>query len=116
MPSQTRVRWAKIRAVAVTLAAIAILGTLVYLLSGGTLFQQKATLYLFIPDATGLGPESPVRVDGIGVGKVEDVFLSRSTDPHRVVRVVMRLERAFLPRIPADSWAQLSSDSLIGDK
>jgi phospholipid/cholesterol/gamma-HCH transport system substrate-binding protein len=116
MPSESRVRWAKIRAVAVALAALAILGTLTYLLSGGTLFERKATVYLYIPDATGIGAESPVRVDGIGVGKVENVFLSGSTDPKRVVRVVMQLERSALPRIPADSSVQLSSETLIGDK
>jgi len=116
MPSESRVRWAKIRAAAVTLAAVAIIGTLVYLLSGGTLFERKATAYVYIPDATGVGPESPVRVDGIGVGKVEQVLLSGSSDPNRVVRVVLQLEFSALPRIPADSSVQLSSETLIGDK
>jgi phospholipid/cholesterol/gamma-HCH transport system substrate-binding protein len=116
MPSQNRVRWAKIRSFVSAVAALAILGTLVYLLSGGTLFEQKAILYAYIPDATGLAAGSPVRVDGIDVGKVVEVSLSGSTDPKRVVRVVTHVERASLPQMPADSWVQISSDTLIGDK
>ncbi len=116
MPSARRVRWAKTRIVAVCVASGAILGTLFYLLTGGTLLQEKTTLYLFIPDGTGLSPGAPVRVDGIDVGKVRSVDLSRSNDLKRAVRVVMRVEREHLPEIPADSTAQISSDTLIGDK
>jgi phospholipid/cholesterol/gamma-HCH transport system substrate-binding protein len=98
------------------IVALSILGVLVYLLSGGTLFQQKATIYLYIPDATGLGPDSPVRVDGIGVGKVVSVNLSGSMQAQRVVRVVMSIEKKNLAKIPADSYAQLNTETLIGDK
>jgi phospholipid/cholesterol/gamma-HCH transport system substrate-binding protein len=89
---------------------------LFYLLSGGTLFEEKAKLYLYVNDATGIIIGSPVRVDGIGVGKVTALDLTGLKDPNRVVRITMTVERDRLPSIPEDSWAQLSSDSLIGDK
>lgn len=116
MPSLRRIRWAKIRITAVALVAVAIVSTLFYLLTGGTLLQPKVTLYLFIPDATGLARGSPVRVDGIGVGKVVSVTLTRSNNPDRVVNLAMTVERDHLSEIPADSTAQISSDTLIGDK
>jgi phospholipid/cholesterol/gamma-HCH transport system substrate-binding protein len=116
MPSAARVSWAKFRVFIVSLAALVILSTLAALLTGGRLLQPKATLYLYVPDVTGLGQDSPVRVDGIDVGKVERVQLSGSNDPNRVVKITMTVERARLATIPADSYAELSTDSLIGDR
>ncbi|HWC97406.1 MAG TPA: MlaD family protein [Candidatus Sulfopaludibacter sp.] len=116
MPSVSRVKWAKFRVTAVSVVAIAILFTLFYLLTGGTLLQPKAMIYLYVPDATGLDATSPVRVDGIDVGKVSKVELTRQSDPNRVVRVSMVVERERLSTITYDSYAEIGSDSLIGDK
>ena len=93
MPSARHIRWAKFRVLTVSAAAVVILSILAYLLTGGTLLTKRAMMYLYIPDATGLGPGAPVRVDGIGVGKVRSVALSGSTEPNRVVKVTMTVER-----------------------
>jgi phospholipid/cholesterol/gamma-HCH transport system substrate-binding protein len=116
MPSQEHVNWAKFRVAVVTATALLILGTLCVLLTGGTFLESKSTLYIFVPDATGIGPGSPVRVDGIGVGQVRRVELTGSNQPDRVVRVTLAVERARLSTISDDSTAQASSDNLIGDK
>jgi phospholipid/cholesterol/gamma-HCH transport system substrate-binding protein len=116
MPEVLQVEWARFRVAIVAVVALVILGTLLYLLTGGTMFKEKATLYLFVPDATGIGPGSPVEVDGIGVGKVSAVRLSGSSDPNRVVRVSISVERQVLQLIPAESFAQLSVASPVGDK
>ncbi|PWU03619.1 MAG: hypothetical protein C5B51_18485 [Terriglobia bacterium] len=116
MPSADRVNWAKIRVIVVSVAALSILSVLAFLLTGGTLLTERVTLYIAIPDATGLSSGSAVRVNGIGVGKVTDISLSGSNEPNRVIRVSMRVEKDHLPDIPVDSYAQLSSDSLVGDK
>jgi phospholipid/cholesterol/gamma-HCH transport system substrate-binding protein len=116
MPSVERVQWAKTRVSAVSAAALMILGTLLYLLTGGTLFEPKSTLYLYMPDAVALVAGAPVRVDGIGVGKVESVELSGMTQPGRVVKVTMLIERDRMASIPDDSTAEASADTLVGDK
>jgi phospholipid/cholesterol/gamma-HCH transport system substrate-binding protein len=116
VPSQERVLWAKTRVGAVAIAAVLILGTLMLLLTGGTLFEPKTTLYLYMPDAVSLAPDAPVRVDGIGVGKVESVELTGSNQPDHIVKVTMTIERDRLAAIPDDSTAQASADTMIGDK
>jgi phospholipid/cholesterol/gamma-HCH transport system substrate-binding protein len=116
MPPVSRVKWARFRVTAVALVSVIILCTLLYELFGGVLLGPKTVIYLFIPDASGLSDESPVRVDGIDVGRVSTVELSRSKDPARAVKVMLLLYRDRLDRIPGDSVAQISSDSLIGDK
>jgi phospholipid/cholesterol/gamma-HCH transport system substrate-binding protein len=104
------------RVATLILVAILILSVLFYLLTGGTLFQQKASLYLYIPDATGLGSGSPVRVDGINVGTVRSIELSGSNNPSRIVRVSISVDQANLRGIPEDSHAQLSAYTLVGDQ
>ena len=116
MPSAERVQWAKLRTGATALAALLILSTLIFLLTGGTVLEPKSNIYLFMPDAMGLVPDAPVRVDGIPVGKVETVSFSGSNIPDRVVRVTMRVERDHLAGIPDDSTAEASSDTMLGDK
>jgi len=112
MPTARQVVWAKFRVTAVSIAALVILCVLAFLLAGGSLFQKSATLYLYISDATGLVPTAPVRVDGIGVGKVQSVELSGSNNPARVIKVTIL---AASGKIPLDSIAEISPDSLVGD-
>lgn len=116
MPSVARIRWAKFRVTVVTVVALTILTVLVFLLTGGTLFEPKARLYLFIPDATGLGPSAPVRVDGIDIGTVDWVRFSGSNDLARIVKVQITIDKSRLDSITADSVAQISNDTLVGDK
>jgi phospholipid/cholesterol/gamma-HCH transport system substrate-binding protein len=104
------------RVAAVSLVAFVILGILLYLLTGGMLFQEQASLFLYIPDASGLGEGSPVEVNGITVGKVTAIALSGSRDPQRTVKVTITMERRILDAIPPNSWAQLSVESPVGDK
>src|SRR5450755_1077250 len=106
MPSARQVNWAKFRASAVIMAGLLILGTLSFLLTGGTLLEPKAQIYLYLPDATGVAPGSPVRVDGIGVGKVSLVELSGSNEPNRVVKVTMTIGRDRLPAFTLDATAE----------
>ena len=116
MPSARRVGWAKFRVSIVSIAAILILLILIYLLSGSTLFQGKASLYVYINDATGLAAGSLVSVDGVNVGSVDSIDLSGSGDPNRAIRVTMSIARGQMPNIPADSSAQLSIADPVGDK
>ena len=96
--------------------AVAILSVVVYLLTGGTLLQQKTTLYLYMPDATGIEPGTAVRVNGTSVGKVGTVEFSGSSEPTRVIRLTLSVERAHLPDIPGDSSAQIGSEGALGDR
>jgi len=116
MPTARQVSWAKVRTFVVAVAALAILSVLVYLLTGGTLFEEKSALLLYVPDATGLSTASLVRVNGVDVGKVKSISLSGSPQPNRVVRLALTVERQYMASIPADAFAQISSDTAIGDK
>ena len=106
------------RITAVFLAAVAIVGSLVYLLTsgGGELFSPKVTIITFMPDSEGLAVKSPVRLSGLKIGVVSSVDLSGYRDVQRAIRVVMRVRASFLSSIPSDSQTALGADTLIGDK
>src|SRR5271169_2588038 len=116
MSSTRGVGWAQFRVTAVTVAALAILSVLLRLLSGGTFLQPKVTVYLYVPDATGLDAGADVRVDGIDVGTAASVGLSGSTVPDRVVRLTLSIRRNRLSTITSDATAELTADNLVGDK
>ena len=116
MPSPQRVSWAKFRVTVVAAVAILILVTLLYLLTGSTLLSQQAELYVYVPDATGLGPGSPVEVNGLPVGEVTDVQLTGSTDPNRIIKLTLEVVKDRLKTISDDSIAQIDTESLVGDK
>jgi len=116
MPATRGVAWARVRVTVLIVAALSILSVLVYLLSGGRVFQRQTTLYLYIPDATGLESESPVRVNGTDVGKVQKVEFSGSTEPNRIVRLTLSIEPERITDISADSTAQISTAGVVGDK
>jgi phospholipid/cholesterol/gamma-HCH transport system substrate-binding protein len=116
MPHARGVSLARLRVIVVVLPALVILGAIVYLLTGGTLLQEKVTLYLYIPDATGVGSGSAVRVNGTAVGKVAAVALSGSAQRRRIIRVTLSVERNHLRDIPSNSTAQISAETAVGDK
>ena len=116
MPSARKVSWAKFRVVMLAICALLILAVLVVLLSGGTIFQAKARLYTYVPDAVGLPENSAVRFNGIPIGKIVKVELSGSRDPDEVVRVTMQVERQYLRFIAADATTDIASEQLPGYK
>jgi phospholipid/cholesterol/gamma-HCH transport system substrate-binding protein len=116
MPTARQVTWAKFRVATTALAAVAIFSVLVYLLTGGTLLKPKAIVYAYIPDATALTAASPVRVNGVAVGRVQRIALSGSNESNRVIRVALQIDEDHLTDIPVDSYLQISTDNLVGDK
>ena len=94
-----------------------IVGLLAFLLSGTKkLFTDDVTIFTYMDDAAALANGSPVRLNGILVGKVKTVGLSGENTPQRIIRVTMAVERQFLPQIPVDSLAAISAENVLGAK
>lgn len=103
---------------AVILFSFAMVGVIVWLLTGGGagLLARKVNIKTYMPDATGLSLDAPVRISGIQVGVVKNIAVSRYLDAQRAVRVELRVESKYLAKIPVDSLTSIGSDTLIGDK
>jgi phospholipid/cholesterol/gamma-HCH transport system substrate-binding protein len=101
--------------VVIALAAV-LTATLAFLLvgGGGDLLARRTTITTYMPDGTGLGGYSVVRVGGIPIGKVSRVEISGLLDPQRSVRVELRVVTRFLKNIPIDSETSIGTDTLVG--
>src|SRR6185369_13807564 len=101
MPTVQEVTSAKFRVAVMIGSALAILSVLVYLLAGGANWLQPAAdVRTYMVDVTGLAKGSPVRFNGIRIGKVTSVQLSHLPDPLKVIRVEMSIVNHYLRSIP----------------
>ena len=117
MASKQRVAWAKLRVGILATAAMTVAAVLIFLLTGnGTMFEHQALLKTFMADSAGMAENAPVRLNGILVGHIKQVELSRSKNPKRTVEVDMVVPEKYLPEIPEDSQAAISAANLLGDK
>ena len=99
------------------IAALAILGYLIFLLTGSQgFFQGKVEIYTYLGDSSDLADGAPVRLNGIDIGKVKDVRLSGSNDPRRIIRIDLEIDNDFMHAIPVDSQAKISAGNLLGTK
>ncbi|HYP12546.1 MAG TPA: MlaD family protein [Bryobacteraceae bacterium] len=97
--------------------ALIILAVLVFVLSGTKkLFTTNSPVLTYMDDSAALAPGSPVRLNGILVGKVDRVELSGETAPERIIRVTMEIERDMLGQIPVDSKVAMAAENVLGAK
>ena len=117
MPSPNKIAWAQLRVGIMAVFALIILGAVVFLLTGTKkLFTSDAIIYTFLPDSSALAKGSPVRLNGILVGEVKQVELSRDVNPRRTIRVHLEVERDQLRNIPVDSLAAIAAENVLGAK
>src|SRR5258708_10060474 len=117
MADPRKVRWSQLKVGVVGLAAFIILAVLIFLLTSTKgFFLKTAYLYTYIADASGMAEGTPVRLNGFTIGTLDKIELTKSADPKRSVKFVMRVQARFLPQIPVDSVAGLSAANLLGDR
>src|SRR4026207_1373408 len=104
MPEAKKVSWAKLRIGIMAAVAMAILGVLIFLLTGsGDIFASYATLYTYMDDAAAPAPKTPVRLNGISVGNIDEIKFSGLKEKGKIVVITMKVKSSMLPQIPEDS-------------
>jgi phospholipid/cholesterol/gamma-HCH transport system substrate-binding protein len=117
MPSQEKKRWAQLRVGLLATAGLIILAVLVFVLtSSHGFFKRRTEIYTFLDDSAAVAIGSPVRLNGIDVGRISAVKLSGLNQPNRIVRVTLEIDEEFLPSIPVDSEATIAAENLLGTK
>src|SRR3978361_1099196 len=117
MPTAKKVGWAQLRVGIMALVAMAILGVMIFLLTGNTkLFSKDEVIYTYMDDSAALAKGAPVRLNGILAGKVKEVSLSGESQPQRIIKIALEIEQKMLPLIPVDSIAAISAENVLGTK
>lgn len=117
MPERSKIRWSQLRVGLVSLAALAIAVTLIFLLTSSKgLLTKNVPLRTYMDDASAMQPGTPVRLNGINVGYVDSLQLTNSSDPKRAVEFIMMVDEDRLKDIPIDSVTGIAASNLLGDK
>jgi phospholipid/cholesterol/gamma-HCH transport system substrate-binding protein len=117
MPDRKKVSWAQLRIGIMATFAMTILGVLIFLLTGtGGIFTSYATLYTYMDDSAAMGTSTPVRLNGITIGKIESIDFSGLNERGKIVLIRMKVRRDKLSQIPEDSVVAVSAANLLGDK
>jgi len=111
MPRTRSLAWAELKIGLVSIFAIVMATTLIFLLSGsGGFFWQRYSIKTVFANIAGLKEGAPVRVAGAEVGSVSELnFVGDS------VEVIMEVNKGHMSRITSSSIASLGSVSLLGE-
>lgn len=108
---------AQFRVGLLAIIAMAILGAMIFLLTGSSpLFRDQVPIQTYFRDSASMAVGSPVRLNGFVIGKVTKVELTGSADPLRRVKVSMNVDDKYLSYMPVDSKAEISAENLLGSK
>ncbi|MFC6646567.1 MlaD family protein [Granulicella cerasi] len=119
MPSQQELKWSQLKVGVLTLASLALLCILLFLMtsaSGMSLFTKKIIVDSYFSSSNGLKKGGEVQLEGVTIGEVTHVQISH--DParkQRPVHVIMKLSPKYQTDIHADSIASLGKVGLVGD-
>ena len=111
MPRTRSLAWSELKIGLLTLIAVAVAATVIFLLSGeGGFFWQRYELRAKFNDVALLKSGAPVRVAGVAVGAVTDMEFSGAD-----VEVRFYLSKDMQSRVTDQSVAYIGSVSLLGE-
>ncbi len=117
MPVSSKAKWSQLRVGVMAAIALAILGVLVFLMTGSTgLFRSTSDIYTYFDDSANIAMAAQVTLNGITVGKVTHVDLSGSSKPGKIIKVTLQIQDDYLKSIPVDSQAVITAGNLLGSK
>lgn len=116
MPTRREIQWSQLKVGMLVLAAIVILISLIFLMSGasGGLFAHKIVLRSFFPNAGGIKDGSPVTLEGVEIGNVTHLRVIPERNPNPV-EVTMRVGDRFLRDLHTDSTVSIANAGVLGD-
>jgi phospholipid/cholesterol/gamma-HCH transport system substrate-binding protein len=118
MPSNAKTAWSQLKVGIMAMFALLILAALIILMSGvNPLLRRSTDVYTYLPDSIAMTEgATPVRLNGILIGKVKKIELSGSTDPNRIVKLTLSIYDESLPLVPVDSQAKLGQQNMLGSR
>lgn len=98
------------------LVALAVLALGIFLIGEETqLFVRKHRYFTEFLNVSGLRAGNPVQLNGVDVGRVEEVILPEDMG-ESLIRVWISIDRRYADRVREDSQARIKTLGLLGDK
>lgn len=112
MPRET----SPVRVGALVLAALLVLVVGVFVIGAqNNLFRPMNHYWVAFDSAAGLQAGNPVQLNGVDVGRVEDIVLPEDPSIHQL-RVKIAVDSRYAQRVRKDSRARIKTLGLLGDK
>jgi len=117
MAQRKQLTWSELRVGMFVLAGLIILMVGIFYVTGAGFLGPKYRLITYLPEVEGMKVGAPVDVDGVQVGNVQSISLTRLPEDHkRNIMLVLRIERKYQDQIRSDSKASLVTQGLLGDR
>jgi phospholipid/cholesterol/gamma-HCH transport system substrate-binding protein len=117
MAQRRSLAWSELKVGLLVLGSFAALTYAVISIGGPASFWgKKMTITAYFNSASGLRPGNDVWLDGLLVGKVDEVGLNKNPSIRGRVAVKMKIDAAYESNIRKDSVVGIESNGLLGDK
>jgi phospholipid/cholesterol/gamma-HCH transport system substrate-binding protein len=117
MAQRRSLAWTELRVGLLVIASFALLALAIFYVSGQSgIFTKKYTVTAFFASANGLRSGAEVWLEGVNIGNVDQVRISKQPDPNRSVEVDLKLDESYKNIIRTDSMVTIGTIGLLGDK
>ncbi len=111
-----RSRGREVKVGLLVIVALAVLATGIFLLGEKEfLFARTSRYFVQFQSVGGLNTGNPVQLNGVEVGRVEEIVLPEQVENQLLV-VWIAIDRRYADRVRADSQARIKTLGLLGDK
>jgi phospholipid/cholesterol/gamma-HCH transport system substrate-binding protein len=109
--------WKELRVGILVVTSVVLLAVAIFYIGGDTgFFTPKYKMTVYFHSADGLHKGALVLVNGVRIGNVSDITLSKDTDTNRAVEVGLQLNKSYHDMIRTDSVATIGTVGVLGDQ
>jgi phospholipid/cholesterol/gamma-HCH transport system substrate-binding protein len=108
--------WTELRVGILVISSFALLALAIFFISGESGFlTPKYTLTAYFQNANNLKAGADVQLEGVTIGNVSSVQVSKLPDPEKAVEAQLRLDQKYQNIIRSDSKVAIATIGLLGD-
>ena len=117
MAAQRRsLAWSELRVGILVITSFVLLALAIFYISGASgFFEPQYSITAYFPSANGLRKGAEVWLEGVTVGNVDSVEVSKQADPNKSVEVKMTVYKSFQNIIRSDSKVGIETQGLLGN-
>src|SRR4029077_12916757 len=116
MATRRSLAWTELRVGILVITSFLLLAVAIFYVSGQSgFFVRKYTLTAYFQNANNLRSGAEVSLEGVTIGNVSTVAVSKFADPAKAVEAVLKLDERYKNIIRSDSKVSISTIGLLGD-
>ena len=111
MAQRRSLAWTELRVGLLVIASFALLALAIFYVSGQSgIFTKKYTVTAFFASANGLRSGADVWLEGVTIGNVDQVRISKQADPLRSVEVDLKVDENYRTPLRCNEWIYLTEE------